>query len=314
MPTILITGGTGLIGRALSKMLREQDYEVILLSHRKQAPAGPGTAIPTAYWDPARQYIDPEPIRIADAIVHLAGAGVADKRWTTQRKNEIVNSRVLSGALLVKALGEAPNKVRTVVGMSAIGWYGADPSIPNPHPFTEDAPADTAFLGETCRLWETAIDPVTSLGKRLVIFRSGVVLSDQGGAMRSFLKPARAGIAAILGSGKQVISWIHIDDMCRLILEAIRNEDWRGVYNAVSPRPVDNRSFTRELASRLKGRFFVPVYIPSFLLKMLVGGMSIEVLKSATVSSEKLRRAGFQFLHPTLAGAFDQLLPRGNED
>jgi uncharacterized protein len=306
MPTILITGGTGLIGQALGKMLIDKGHEVIILSRRN----GPGAiGFRMASWDPVRQFIDPESIRQADHIIHLAGAGVADRRWTANRKKEIVASRTVSGDLLVKALGEIPNKVQAVISISAIGWYGSDPSIPNPHPFVENDPADAGFLGETCRLWEAAIAPVTSMGKRLVIFRAGIVLSKQGGALSAFKKPVMAGVAAVLGSGRQMISWVHIDDLCRLFVEAIDNQEWRGVYNAVAPQPVDNRTFTRELAARCKGRLFVPVYVPSFFLKVILGEMSVEVLKSATVSSEKISHAGFQFIYPSIGSAFSDLLP-----
>jgi uncharacterized protein len=134
------------------------------------------------------------------------------------------------------------------------------------------------------------------------------VLSKKGGALEEFKKPVKAGVAAILGSGKQIISWIHIDDLLRLFLQALEQKDWQGVYNSVAPRPVDNRSFTRELAARLKGRLFVPVYVPSFLLKIILGEMSVEVLKSATVSSEKISRTGFQFIYPSAESAFAELL------
>jgi uncharacterized protein (TIGR01777 family) len=306
MSTILITGGTGLIGQALGKMLIDKGHEVILLSRRNdQRPAPP---FRIAHWDPARQVIDSGSIRQADHIIHLAGAGVADRRWTAKRKKEIVASRTVSGDLIVKALREIPNNVQTVISISAIGWYGRDPSIPNPHPFMENDPADAGFLGATCRLWEAAIAPVTSMGKRLVIFRAGIVLSGRGGALSAFRRPVRAGIAAVLGSGRQMISWVHIDDLCRLFVGAMEDQEWQGVYNAVAPRPVDNRTFTRELAARLKGRFFVPVYVPSFFLKIILGEMSVEVLKSATVSSEKVSRTGFQFIYPSIDSAFSELL------
>jgi len=309
MATILITGGTGMIGTALSRLLIEKDYRVILLS--RNAPAlQPGTSaggLLMAHWDPSQQTIDPEAIRQADAIIHLAGAGVGDKRWSVKRKKEIVESRTNGCALLVRALGEIPNKVQTVISASGIGWYGSDPAIPNPRPFEETDPPDADFLGETCRLWEEAITPVTAMGKRLVIFRTGIVLSRKGGALEEFRKPLRLGVAAILGSGKQIVSWIHIDDLCRLYLQAIGDPAWQGIYNAVSPRPVDSKSFTLELARHIKGRFYVPVYVPSFLLKIVVGEMSIEVLKSATVSEKKTRQAGFQFLYPSIEAAMSEL-------
>jgi uncharacterized protein (TIGR01777 family) len=324
MPTILITGGTGMIGRSISAMLTGKGYDVIILSRKEtsssQPAISPAVARSTqeesaaagqlliAHWDPARQLIAAEAIGQADYIIHLAGAGVADKRWSAKRKKEIVESRTEGSALLVRALQEIPNNVKAVVSISAVGWYGPDPSVPNPHPFVETDPADKDFLGETCRLWEAGIAPVTALAKRLVIFRTGIVLSREGGALAEFKKPVKLGVAAILGSGRQVVSWVHINDLCRLFIAAIEEKEWQGIYNAVSPAPVSNRELTLKLAARLKGRFYVSVYVPTFLLKIIVGEMSVEVLKSATVSAEKIRRAGFQFGYPSIDSALDDLL------
>lgn len=326
MSTILVTGGTGLIGTALTALLIEKGHRVIVLSRhahaangrsapRRQEQANLGEPAPTrpevAHWDPEKGVIDNTAISRADYIVHLAGAGVADKRWSDKRKKVIEASRVEGCTLLVKALHEQPNSVRAVISSSAIGWYGPDPVIPNPRPFDETAPVDGDFLGETCRRWEEAIAPVQDLGKRLVIIRTGIVLSKKGGALKAFMKPVRMGVAAILGSGRQAVSWIHIEDLCRLFLHAIEHESWQGPYNGVAPYPVDNRTLTLALARRLKGRYFVPVYIPSFFLKIVLGEMSIEVLKSTTVSANKARSAGFQFLYPTIEPALDQLCPAG---
>jgi uncharacterized protein (TIGR01777 family) len=306
MSTILITGGTGLIGTALTRLLTERGYRVIILSRKKEGGAVGGPE--RARWDPDTGFIEPEAIRSADYIVHLAGAGVADMRWSAARKKVIVESRTKSSALIAKALKEIPNNVAAVISASAIGWYGPDPVVPNPQPFEETAPAGGDFLGETCRLWEEAIRPVTEAGKRLVIIRTGIVLSDRGGALAEFRKPARLGVAAILGSGRQVISWIHVDDLCRLYLAAIEQKDWSGVFNGVAPQPVNNRELVLTLGRRLKGRYLVPIYIPSFFLKILLGEMSIEVLKSTTVSAAKVRGAGFQFVYPSIDSALDALL------
>jgi uncharacterized protein (TIGR01777 family) len=305
MSTILITGGTGMIGSVLTRLLTDKGYRVIILSRVSGEASG---ALQTFQWDPETGAIDTEAIRQADYIVHLAGAGVADKRWSAKRKKTIIESRTQSSALLVKALKDIPNKVQAIVSSSAIGWYGPDPSIPNTSPFEETASPADDFLGETCRLWEGSIAPVTALGKRLVIIRTGIVLSREGGALAAFKKPARLGVAAILGSGRQTVSWIHAEDLCRLFIQAIEQKEWSGIYNGVAPHPVDNRTLTLELARRLKGRYFVPVYVPSLLLKIMVGEMSIEVLKSVTVSAKKTRLVGFQFIYPSIENALANLL------
>jgi hypothetical protein len=310
MATVLITGGTGMIGRAITQSLLAKNYQVIILSRRAsgiERPTGSWQPITSnlscAQWDPKGQTIDINAIARADYIIHLAGAGVADKRWTKKRKKEIVDSRVKSGELIVKSLKENTNKVKAIMSSSGIGWYGADPVIPNPHPFIENDPASNDFLGQTCEQWQKSLDPVTELGKRLVIFRTGIVLSNDGGAIKEFKKPIRFGIAAVLGNGKQIISWIHIDDLVNLYITAIENESMNGVYNAVSPSPVSNKHFTLQFAGIKNGKFFIPVYVPSFALKLVLGEMSVEVLKSATVSCNRILDTGFSFSYPTIEKA-----------
>lgn len=309
MATILITGGTGMIGQALSKLLISKEHTIIILSRGMSGSTNPQYAV--AHWDPARQEIDVAAIQQADYIINLAGAGVADKRWNKKRKQEIIDSRVQSGELLVKALKENANKVKAVISASGIGWYGDDVKrSPARKAFVEDDPVDTEYLGEVCRLWEASIDPVQELGRRLIKFRIGIVLSNEGGALKEFRMPVRFGVAAILGSGRQVISWIHIDDLTRLIVYAIEHEELQGVYNAVASQPVTNRNFMLNLAGKIKGRFYIPFYVPSFVLKLMLGGMSVEVLKSATVSNSKISHAGFQFLYPTIEAALGDLTKR----
>jgi len=314
MATILVSGGTGLIGTSLTNLLLEKGNKVIILTRNlklaidKQAP---DERLTYARWDANEQSIDRDAIEKADYIVHLAGEGVADKRWTDKRKKEIVQSRIQSGALLIKALKEIPNNVKAIVSASAIGWYGPDnASKKKLHGFIESDPPDKSFLGETCRWWEESIQPVTTMGKRLVKFRFGIVLSNDGGAFPEFKKPLQFGIASILSTGQQVMSWVHIGDIVRLLLFAIENEKIAGVYNAVAPQPVTNKELILQLARKMRGKSFIPAHVPAWVLKTMVGEMSIEVLKSARVSAEKIQQAGFQFLYPTIDAALNELIKK----
>lgn len=308
MTTVLITGGTGMIGKALTDALVERNYKVIILSRGSVIHQPATNNISYAKWNVEDQTIDIPAFQKADYIIHLAGAGVADKRWTKKRKKEIVDSRVKSAELLVKTCRENSNNLKAIVSASAIGWYGADPVVPNPNPFREDDPADDSFLGNTCKEWENSTEPFVQLGKRVVRLRTGIVLSNEGGALEEFKKPLKFGIAAILSNGKQVYSWIHTDDLVRLYINAIEDDNVRGIYNAVAPKPVSNKELTIQLAREKKGNFFIPVHVPAFVLKVMLGEMSIEVLKSATVSCDKFHYSGFTFLYPTIEAALKNLV------
>jgi uncharacterized protein (TIGR01777 family) len=306
--TILITGGTGMIGTRLAEMLLAKGYGVIILTRDAREVKHKNANVTYANWDVKKQTIDHTAVAGADHIIHLAGAGVADKRWGDKRKKEIVESRTQGSALLVKAIGETQNHIKTIVSASAIGWYGADTLESRKEGFEEIQKADTAFLGETCRLWEESIQPVEQLGKRLVKLRTGIVLSKKGGALEEFKKPLKGFVAAVLGDGKQVVSWIHIDDLCRMYIAGIENENMQGAYNAVAPNPVTNKTLTLALAKQMHGNTFITLHVPSFVLKIVLGEMSIEVLKSATVSSEKMKAAGFEFKFPSIEKALIDLI------
>jgi uncharacterized protein (TIGR01777 family) len=306
MPTILITGGTGTIGKKLTALLLETGYSVIVLSRHPEKYTSYHSLLSFAGWDVHADFINEQSIQEADYIIHLAGAGVAEKRWSKKRKIEIVESRVQSSTLLVKALRTIPNKVKAVVSASAIGWYGPD-KINQPI-FEENALSSKDFLGETCRLWEESIAPVESLGIRLVKLRTGIVLSNQGGAFAEFKKPLQYGIAAILSKGNQMISWIHETDVCNMYLYAIKNVEIKGVYNAVAPNPVTNKELTISLAKQLRKQYYIPVHVPKFILKLMLGEMSIEVLKSTKVSCQKIESNGFKFQFNTIESAIKNLL------
>jgi len=307
MATILITGGTGMVGQQLTRLLLSKGYDVIWLSRTAGEKQIDSKAIRIASWNLKTQTIDATAIQQADAIIHLAGAGVADQRWTAKRKQEILDSRTQSSALIVKALREIPNKVQSVISASAIGWYGPDEDNKISTSFTEDMPPYPDYLGSTCKAWEESIAPVADLGKRLVKLRIGIVLSANGGALAEFKKPLKGGMAAILGSGKQIISWIHVQDLCRMFLYAIENPSMQGTFNAVAPHPVSNKELTLTLAKQKNRSWYIPFYVPAFLLKIILGEMSIEVLKSATVSSRKVQEQGFQFEFPTIEVALRNL-------
>lgn len=304
METIMVTGGTGLVGKALTSFLLERGYKVIILTRN------PGYSdndhLSYAHWDPAAGKLELSALQEADHIVHLAGAGVSDHRWTASYKKEILDSRVKGSTFLYEQLKQHPNKVRKVISSSATGYYGetTDPS----QPFREiDAPAND-FLGTVCQAWENSVIPIESLGKTVIRLRTGIVLSREGGALKEFYKPLRFGFATILGSGDQYISWIHMHDLVRLYFNAIVNDNLEnGAYNAVAPVPVKHKTLVLAMAHAARGKTFIPMPVPSFALKIALGEMSVEVLKSVNASAEKIQQTGFQFSYPTIDKAMEQL-------
>jgi uncharacterized protein len=311
METVLITGGTGMIGKALTQALIERGFNVIIYTRQSNdKPKTKNDKLSYAVWDVNKQSLDKNAFAKADYIIHLAGANFADKRWNEQVKKEIVSSRVDSAKLIIESLKTIPNKVKTIISASGISWYGADDKKIS-KPFTETDPSADDFMAETCNQWEAAIEPASFLGKRLIKFRIGPVLSTDGGAYVEFKNPLKFGLAGIIDNGKQILSWIHIDDLVRAILFSMETEQMEGVYNAVSPKPVSNKVLILEIA-KSTGKFFVPIHAPSFALKIVFGEMIGEILKSTTVSSEKLQKAGFIFQYPDLASAILQLSHQKN--
>lgn len=316
MSTVMITGGTGMIGTALSRLLLQQGYDVIILSRNPVETASvyktsyqsnsfrPSGKIYYAKWDIDKMKIDDQALSQADYIVHLAGEGVAKKRWTKKRKEEIAKSRTQSSDLLYQCLSQKPHKVKAVISASAIGWYGPDTGTP----FKEEDPYSHDFLGETCHAWESSISKISNLNIRLVVLRLGIALSNEGGALAEFKKPARMGVAGILGTGNQMVSWIHIDDLCRAFLHAIETPSMSGVFNLAAPEPVNNKTLTLGIAQAMNGKLYIPIRVPEFLLKLILGEMSIEVLKSTTVDCSKLQKTEFNFIYPNVRSALKHLI------
>lgn len=309
MANYLITGGSGLVGSALAAYLVDSGQEVTILSRNPARQGVDTNRIRYKHWDPYNETIDETAIREADYIIHLAGANVAEKRWTAKRKQEILESRVQSGRFLAATLKSIPNQVKAFLGASAQGWYGPDPIVPNPTPFLESDPSYPDFLGNTCRAWEESVQSVQMLGIRLIQLRIGIVMSLRGGALAEFRKPVRFGISPILGSGKQMISWIHINDLVSMICWSLQHPSIAGIFNAAAPNPVSNYTLMKSLA-KASGRPFLPVPVPSFLLKIGLGEMSIEILKSTTISADKIQQAGFVFAFPKIELALQDLLDK----
>lgn len=299
--TVLITGGTGFIGRRLTQLLLKQGFQVSLLSRSKKA-------IPdvTVYqWDIKKGHLDPKAITTADYIVHLAGEAIADERWTNARKDEILTSRTQPTELLAKALSENENNVKAFVGASAIGYYGGDTAD---RPLTEISEGGTDFVAQVVRAWERSEDQIAALGIRTVKFRIGIVLMTEGGALPKLAQPIRLGAGAPIGSGKQYISWIHIDDLCRLFCAALTNESWQGVYNAVAPEPVTNETLTRTIASVLHRPMVLP-NIPAFAIKLLYGEMATVVTGGNYVLNKRIaEETTFNYKFSDLTNALEDLL------
>ena len=298
---VLITGGTGLIGTRLAELLIDAGHEVALLSREPAKSAH----YKSFRWDPQAGTIDEAAVPYADYIINLAGSSVADGKWTDERKRDIMSSRLSGLALLHRELAKADghHHVQAFISASAIGIYGdAGAAL-----LTEETPPALPthdFLADVSHQWELAAAPITALCIRTVIPRIGVVLSDQGGALVPMARPVKLGAGAVLGNGRQYLSWIHIDDLCRLFIAMLEQERYAGTYNAVAPNPVTNEAFTEILAEVLHRRLLLPK-VPAFGLKLLMGEMSEIVLASQRVSAEKVLREGFTFEYPTLRAALE---------
>ena len=290
-PAILITGGSGLIGRALRKALEANEYPVAILT-RKSDPG-----IRAYRWDPAGGQIDPEAMEFADVIIHLAGENISGKRWTEEQKNRIRESREAATSLLQKSIERASSKPYRMIAASAIGYYGSETSD---HIFSEEDRPGQDFLAETVVEWEKSSLAIAQSGPEVTVLRIGMVLSPQGGVLAKIIKPVQFGLATRLGTGKQWFPWISMEDLVRIFEFVLEKNPSGTVFNAVAPGPVMNRDLMKKLASALNRPMFMPP-APELALRFYLGEMADIVLKGSRVSPEKIIRAGFQFRHADLA-------------
>lgn len=295
---ILITGAGGLIAHELSKKL-EKDFTVRFLTRKKKHSN-------EFEWNIKNKTIDDAAFEGVSHIIHLAGANISEKRWTDERKKELISSRVDSADLILKTLQEKKIRLKSFISASGINYYGTKTTDAI---FNENNQPGNDFLSEVVVLWERAADQFKeqNLAERVVKIRTAVVLSEKDGALKKMLPPIRMGIGAPLGTGKQYMPWIHIEDICTIYEFALKNNTMDGAFNAVSPQHTTNENLTKKIAEVLKKPLFMP-NIPGFVLKLIFGELADALLEGSRASAEKIQNAGFQFKFPDLKKALEHLL------
>ncbi|TVR77858.1 MAG: TIGR01777 family protein [Chitinophagaceae bacterium] len=296
---ILITGGSGLVGTFLGKMLTDKGYEVGVLSRNPDINAQPKQF----QWNPKKAEIDAEALKNVFGVIHLAGAGIADKRWTENRKKEIISSRVETTNFLSDLIKEGKFKPQVFISASGIDYYGdkKDKWINE-----EEKPPKNSFISDVCISWENAVLKVAEAGVRTAIFRMGIVLAKDGGALEKIDMPIKMGIGAYLGDGKQYYTWIHIEDLARMFLHTLETEKVEGVYNAGSPNPVTNKEMVSIIAKVLDKRHLLAP-TPAFVLKIALGEMASILLSSQRASVEKITQTGFEFKYDDAESALKEI-------
>jgi|Deesub1362B_J571_1020462.scaffolds.fasta_scaffold03639_2 hypothetical protein len=306
MATILITGGTGLIGRYLFPELQTSGHQVRILSRTCKRVPPPAECF---RWNPEKASVPEKALAGTEVLVHLAGANIGKRRWTRHRKREILASRVRTIELLWERYAELGIWPKTVISASAVGYYGLQ-SSPSPHAETD--PPGSDFLAMVCTQWEKAAMRFQEKGVRTVIFRLGVVLTPEGGVLGRMLPPAKLRLLSPFGSGTQPFPWIHIADVVSLFRTAAERPDWSGMYNAVAPHCVTNAELVYTLAGLLNKQPLLPG-IPALMLRIAFGEMADTLLKGSCISAEKLLHSGFRFQFPRLRQALEDLLRRAGE-
>ena len=284
---ILITGATGLIGKALVELLKSSGHRVHQLTTRREMAVREGYY----FWNPANGEIAEEAFSGVESIIHLAGSSIGAGRWTLARKKEITDSRTLSTALLYKTVEKLKLPLKSFVSASATGYYGGKTTETV---YDEYSPEGNDFLASVCVEWEKAADLFRKAGIRTVKMRTGVVLGPGAPALAKMMLPIKLGVGSPLGNGRQYMPWIHLDDLCRMYVKAIEDETMSGAYNAVAPQHITNRELMKTLAVKLHKPFFFPP-VPAFILKILLGEMAVIVTDGSRVTPRRFTAAGFKW-------------------
>jgi len=300
MKRVIISGGSGLIGSHLSGLLEGEGYEVVHLSRR----VSEGGKYKSFRWDPRQGYCDRDAFTEGDAIIHLAGANIGARPWTRARRREIIGSRVSTAELIYRSSAGAGVIPSVFVTASGISIYG---SAATEKIYREDDPPAGDFLAETCRLWESAADPFAAAGARVVKIRTAVVVAPSGSVLSKMTLPSRAGLIVRLGPGRQYFPWIHIDDLCRIYLKAVSDATMTGTYNAAAPEHITHDMLMAEVARQKRLPVFLP-RIPGWVLRAILGEMSVVLTGGSRISSERLIDSGFEFRYPEIAAALRDCL------
>ncbi|MGB0402802.1 MAG: TIGR01777 family oxidoreductase [Salibacteraceae bacterium] len=299
MRKALVTGGNGLVGSKLIELLLERGVEVHNLSRSGKAPKG----AKGFKWDYKSNQFDSGAISGVDVIFHMAGAGVADKRWSAKQKKEILDSRVKTAGLLFNQLFKKEHSVKHIISASGVAFYGFHQQN---EPYSEEAPKGEGFLADVSNEWEKSIKIFSKLDIETTSLRIGMVLSPTGGALEKLVLPTKFGVGSPLGSGQQAMPWIHLTDLANLFLFVADNKI-SGIYNAVASQSVTNKEFTKNLAQKLSRPMILP-NVPGFLLKLMLGEMANEIaLMGCSISNEKIKKKGFKFQFDNLKSAFEDL-------
>lgn len=299
MKKILLSGATGMVGRKLSRKLYERGYQVeVLVRHKKEK-----TDFKSYLWDYKARFLEADALDNTYIFIHLAGATIS-KRWTDSYKKEIYSSRVDSAQFIFDEMKNHQIHPEAFISASASGYYG---QVTSEHIFAESDQPGKDFLGTVCEAWEKKAFQFNELGSRVVCIRTATVLSGKGGALETLRKPIDMGLGAPLGTGKQYFPWIHEDDLVNIYLKAVEDASMEGSYNASAPEYINNEVFTKKLAAHLGKTIFLP-NIPKFLIKAILGEMSLLALQGSRLSSEKIEKAGFNFAYKTLDSALADVL------